>query len=333
MIKTKTTEANSLSWIIDELVSQNKKEMIDFSVPVQRGYVWDNKRNSLLMHSILLGIPISEFYFNKVGDTYEGLEGKQRNKAICDFVDGIYKLHANTPSVELDDGTEFPIARYSFSKLPKELQNRILRYPLRIYWFNDVSIDDKVLIFTRINSGRPVTAADISRIKVMSRKTFLSFTEHSAISIAVREKSKMKCFDEDIVQDIWILSNVDNPNLLNRYRSPILEKSEVTVEQRDEINQALDYMFSFYQKIEDNKKLFSKVRAKTHITSLGYMGVFAVRNGISEEEFMEKARKFFDTDGTKVTISDAYNVASLSGSAKTEQVKIRMNELEAVLKS
>ena len=64
-VKTRTTEANQLNWNVDELIAQNAKGTIDFNVPIQRGYVWDNKRCSLLIHSILLGIPISEFYFSK----------------------------------------------------------------------------------------------------------------------------------------------------------------------------------------------------------------------------------------------------------------------------
>jgi hypothetical protein len=330
--KARTTEANQLSWNVDELVTQNKKGTIDFSVPIQRGYVWDNKRCSLLIHSILLGIPISEFYFNKTGDgNYEGLEGKQRNKALCDFVNGLYKLHANTPSVTADDGTEVAIARHIFDKLPDELQNRIRRFSLRIFWFDNLSIADKILIFTRINSGKPVTIADIARIKVLSRKVFLSLVEHQAITTIVREKGKEKFVDEDIVEDIWILANVENPSLLNKHRAPILEGNEVTDEQHEEMTKAFDYMLSFYKAVENDKKMFTRLRAKTHVTSLGYMAIIAIRNNISEEEFIEKATVMFNTDGKQTTSSEAYNTASMSGSSKPEQVKIRIDEIQKIL--
>jgi len=328
---TKTTEANALSWVVNELVSQNKKGAIDFDVSIQRGYVWDNKRCSLLIHSILLGIPISEFYLNKVDDKYEGLEGKQRNKAICDFVNGLYKLHVNTPPVKLDDGTEYAIARHTFAKLPEELQNKIIGYPLRVYWFDNASIDDKVLIFTRINSGKPVTAGDISRIKVISRKAFVELAEHQAIALAVREKAKLKFVDEDIVQDIWILANIDPPSLLNKHRSPLLESQEMTKAQINELKKAFDLMFAFYERVKENTKWFSKLRAKTHIISLGYMAVLAVRNKIAKDVFVEKAVHFFAGEDTKVTNSEAYNLASVAGSAKAENVKVRMDELAKAL--
>ena len=330
--KARATEGNQLNWNIDELVVQNARGTIDFNVPIQRGYVWDNRRCSLLIHSILLGIPISEFYFSKIEDgTYEGLEGKQRTKAICDFVNNLYKLNANTPPVTADDGTEISIARRTFHKLPPELQNRIRRFALRIFWFDTPSVEDKILIFTRINSGKPVTAADIARIRVLSRKTFLSLVEHKAISMIVREKWKLRFTDEDIVEDIWILANIENPSLLNKHRATVLEENAVTDEQLKELTQAFDYMFAFYRSVESDKKLMTKLRAKTHVVSLGYMGVLAVRNGISEKEFIEKARAFFGTDGSKTTNSDIYNASSLSGSATPEQVKIRMDAMAKAL--
>ena len=328
---TRTTEANQLSWNVNELVTRNERGTMDFDFSVQRGYVWDNKRCSLLIHSVLLGLPISEFFLNKVGDKYQGLEGKQRNKALCDFVNGLYKLHLNTPPVELDDGSMYAVARHTFAKLPDELQDRIRSYSLRVYWFDNASIDDQVLIFTRINSGKPVTAADISRIRVASRDAFSELADHQAIGLAVREKAKMKYVDEDIVQDIWILSNIENPSLLNRFRSPLLESEKMTAAQTRELKKAFDLMLAFYKRVEENRKWFSKLRAKTHIISLGYMAVLATRNKIKEDAFVEKAVHFFAGEDTKVTVSEAYNLASMAGSAKPENVKIRMGELANAL--
>jgi hypothetical protein len=327
----RTTDANSLSWVINELVLQNRNKTIDFNVSIQRGYVWDNKRCSLLIHSILLGIPISEFYLNKVNDIYGGLEGKQRNKAICDYVNDGYKLHANTPPVQLNDGSTFNVAKHLFSKLPEELQNRIMGYSLRIYWFDNASLDDQVLIFTRINSGKPVTAGDISRIKVKSRKDFCELADHAAIDIAVREKGKLKFVDEDIVQDIWLLSYTDTPSLLNKYRSPVLETEEMTKEQKKEMTKAFDYLLAFFKSIEGDAKYFSKLRAKIQITSLGQMSVLAVKHKIKQDDFIAKAKAFFNGEGTKVTNNEAYNTASIQGSARAENVKIRTDELTKAL--
>lgn len=328
----KATEAAKLDWNISELVKRMRKNEIDFSVPIQRGYVWDNKRDSLLIHSILIGYPISIFFFNRVGKKFEGLEGKQRARAIFRFVNNEFKLHANTPNVVEEDETVTKIARCNYNNLSEDLKNRILRYGLTVQCFDNMTTEDKVDFFTRINSGKPVTATEIARIKVQSRDVFLSLVEHPAIVNGVSDKNKGKCLDEDIVEDIWCMTYNENPSLLNKHRAPLLENNIVTDEQRDEIITGLDYLYAFYQAIGNNKKLLSKVRPKTHVVSLGYMGILAARMGLSQEEYVDKARKFFGGEGRTSTISGAYNIASQSGSAKPEQVRIRMDEIEKALR-
>lgn len=326
------SKANSLQWSIDELVNQNENGTIDFDFALQRGSVWDSLRNGLLIHSIMIGFPIGEFYLNKLPDgIYEGLEGKQRKTAICNYKNGLYKLHAKTPPVMLSDGTEYPVARHTFEMLPKELQRRILMYPLRIWWFDNASLEEKVMFIQRINNGKPVSATDLARYKVKSRNLFIKMTKHQAISFIVREQDKAKLSDEDIVQDIWIMANIDNPSLLAKDRLPVLEHNEVSNEQQEEFVRAFDYMLSFYRAIEGDKKLLNKVRSKTHITSLGYMGVLAVRNKLAEEDFVGTASDFFRTIGTKSTSGDVDVSVSISGGSKPEQVQYRMGELKKVL--
>ena len=197
------SKASSLQWSIDELVVQNENGMIDFDFALQRGSVWDSLRNGLLMHSIMVGLPIGEFYLNRLPDgIYEGLEGKQRKTAICNYKNGLYKLHAKTPPVMLSDGTEYPVARHTFDKLPKELQRRILMYPLRIWWFDNASLEEKVMFIQRINNGKMVSAIDLSRYKVKSRNLFITLTKHPAISFIVREQADCPKTQEKIVAHI-----------------------------------------------------------------------------------------------------------------------------------
>ena len=329
-MKIENSAANLLSWNINQLDIQNKKGMIDFEFALQRGSVWEPLRNSLLIHSILIGFPIAEFYLNRLPDgTYEGLEGKQRNTAICDFRNGLYVLHDKTPPVKLSDGTTFSVAKHSFGNLPDELQNQILMFPLRVWWFDNAPLEDKVLFMQRINNGKPVTKTDLSRYKVKSRKLFIQLTKHMAISYIIREKVKAKLGDEDIVQDIWIASYVDNPSLVENPRTFVLEYNEVTDTQEQELLKAFGYMHSFYMANEKNKRFINKLRAKIHIVSLGYMGVLAVRNGISEDEFIQKATGFFNTGNANASVSDKYNKAS--GYAKPELLQARLNEMAIAL--
>ena len=330
MIKTAT--ASRKDWNIATLIKMMDKGEIDFSAPVQRGLVWNKKKDSLLVHTIMLEWPISVFYFNRTNNVYEGLEGKQRATAIHEFVKNNYKLSATTPPIITPDGEEIQVARKKFNQLPDDLQNIIMQYGLNIYSFDDMTTDEKIEFFTRINSGKPVSAAEIARIKVLSRAVFLRLADHPAIVLAINEQKRDKCIDEDVVENMWCMIYNENPSLLRKHTSPILEATEVTPEQESEMNQALDYMAHLFDSAVSNKVLFKKMRTTTHLTALGYMAHAAINAKLTPEKFAQKATAFFTTDSNKPTVSLKYNEASLSGSAKPEQVRTRKAEMVNALK-
>ena len=68
----------NINWNARQLAKMAEKGTIRFDNAVQRGYVWDVKRKSLLIHSMLIGYPIPPFYASKKGDYYDMLDGKQQ---------------------------------------------------------------------------------------------------------------------------------------------------------------------------------------------------------------------------------------------------------------
>ncbi len=70
------------------LYNRMEKSEINFDCAVQRGLVWDNAKNSLLIHSILYGYSIPAFYMTKNEDgSFDSLDGKQRSNAATQFMD------------------------------------------------------------------------------------------------------------------------------------------------------------------------------------------------------------------------------------------------------
>jgi len=269
---------------------------IDFDANIQRGFVWDAVRSSNLIQTILMEWPTGVLYFNKTSDgKYECLDGKQRSHALLNFVKGGHKLHKNTKSVIDREGNRVEIAKLKFDALPEEFQDTIKQYGLLIYSFDDMSIDNKVEFFTRINLGNPVTAADISRIKVKSRKLFQELSEHEAMKLGVTDKAKAKFADEDIVKSIWVVCYNENKSLLDKDTSLLLESIDVTEEQKNELVKILKYMEVFLKRIQgdkETKKMAAKMRAKTHLVSLGYMAFLAIQKNMSEDDYAIKHLSF-----------------------------------------
>jgi hypothetical protein len=325
-------EAQPISWNVGRMVELVAQGKINFNVPVQRGYVWNNKKDSLAIRSIIRMIPLSNFYFNKVDGIYEGLEGKQRSSAICRFVNNEYKLFAKTPPVKID-GEVFEIARKKFNELPKTIQNRILGYPIDGHWFDNMSLEEKYEFFILTNSGKPVTAADLFRMRIKSRELFWELADHPAIGMSVSEAFKRRFVDEDIVSQLWCMCfNDKSDSLLQKDTGPVLAETDVTNEQKEQLVVALDYLQKLYQDVGSDKKIFSKMRRRTHILSLAYAGYVASKQEISKEDFSQKIISFFTTGDRTASVSDEYNRVVGTGSAKAAQVIIRKAELTKALK-
>ena len=83
---------NTLSIPMDvsmELISEwNKKGKLVLDPDFQRRYVWDNKKMSLFIESLMLGIPIPSILFaeDKKQNKYIVIDGKQRLNSIIKFI-------------------------------------------------------------------------------------------------------------------------------------------------------------------------------------------------------------------------------------------------------
>lgn len=73
----------NIQWNARQLAKMCMNGSITFDNAIQRGYVWDVKRKSLLIESMILGYPIPAFY-SKRGENkvFDMLDGKQRSNAI-----------------------------------------------------------------------------------------------------------------------------------------------------------------------------------------------------------------------------------------------------------
>ena len=96
----------------------------------QRQYVWDRKKASRLIESVLLRVPLPIIYLSEQPDSKEYvIDGQQRLTSLFSFIEGKFpsgdpfKLTGLTAYKELN--------KKSFAELSTELQDRIQDYTLR----------------------------------------------------------------------------------------------------------------------------------------------------------------------------------------------------------
>jgi hypothetical protein len=149
----------------------------------QRDFIWKNDKQSKLIESVLMRIPLPVFY---LGEDEEGrmivVDGLQRLSTFQRFVNNSFKLEL-PDQVDLDGR--------SFSDLSPKLQNRIEDCNLILY-----VIDSKVPerarldIFDRVNGGIPLTRQQMRNCLYMGPATrFLKEEASSPLFLRATGKS------------------------------------------------------------------------------------------------------------------------------------------------
>ncbi len=177
-----------------DLTPANIVDMIDsgiIEIPLfQRNYVWDIKKASKLVESLILGLPVPELFFYSEGDennTYKIIDGQQRLLSIYFFVKGRFPkstesrlmlrtgINAGTDleallednrvfqefTLHLDDVGSQKVSRYhgkKFKTLDKDTQIKFrLRRYLRTVVVRQNKPDNNSFsmfeIFNRLNTG------------------------------------------------------------------------------------------------------------------------------------------------------------------------------------
>lgn len=151
---------NTYDMSLKELVSMISDGIINISPDYQRQFRWGDERQSLLIESLFLGIPVPSLFMATNSDgTWEVIDGVQRLSTVVNFISDIdasvrTKIGKSTPLtlIELEKLTNFVGKR--FSDLSLSLQREFLLKPIKVITLSDKS--DKLVrfdLFERLNTG------------------------------------------------------------------------------------------------------------------------------------------------------------------------------------
>lgn len=146
-------ENRSISDVIRRI--DNKRYIMD--PDFQRDFVWPEDKQSKLIESCIMRIPLPVFYLAEAKDgRIVVVDGLQRLTTFHRFVKGHFRLKG-LASPQFVDGTH-PLEGKKFSALTIELQERILDTQLITYILDSKAPERARLdIFERVNSGVPLT--------------------------------------------------------------------------------------------------------------------------------------------------------------------------------
>lgn len=160
---------NMRSISVKTLLGERNIKRINYKPYYQRNYVWDNKKASFFIESVLLGTDIPPLILFKSGRTIEVIDGRQRFETLKRFKESSFKLSING-LMELK-----LLKNNNFNDFDIDVKNAFLDTKVRIFEFevvNEPSLDPiledqiKKEIFRRYNTGiTPITGNELDNAK------------------------------------------------------------------------------------------------------------------------------------------------------------------------
>lgn len=148
---------------VDELVRRVHRKRIEISPAYQRQFRWDHERQSRLIESLLLGIPVPPLFMATNVDASEGtswevVDGLQRLLSLVNFTGdaATRKSTALTGDPLVLTGMEKleSLEDHSFDDLPPDIQTGLEDRPIRVIVLNDKSdLQVRFDLFERLNTG------------------------------------------------------------------------------------------------------------------------------------------------------------------------------------
>lgn len=205
-VRDLTVEAisNKYSDSLDEDEAETAEKSFNYIyIPeYQRDFTWDEDRQSKLIESIILGLPIPFIFVAENRDSsWEIVDGSQRIRTIYSFVTNQLCLR-NLKSIEGLNG-------YKFEELDKSRQGKILSTALRIIVLSEETTDNvKKDMFERINRGSDLLKPMESRRGSYQGK-FTTFISEFC------EKNEM--YKKLTLIDKWLIKRKEREELLLRF--------------------------------------------------------------------------------------------------------------------
>lgn len=143
------TPPYSVGYLIDRIEHGEINMNTDFQ---REGNLWNEKQQSRLIESILLGLPLPAFYFDTANKLWDIIDGLQR---CCSIENFCVKKTLRLQGLEFlakKDGKWF-LEGLGFDDLDRDLQRSIITRPITINLIKKAPKNIRFILFKRLNTG------------------------------------------------------------------------------------------------------------------------------------------------------------------------------------
>ncbi|UPQ75513.1 DUF262 domain-containing protein [Chryseobacterium nepalense] len=155
----RTVSFDNYDITVRQLYTMIVEHQIELQPEYQRHFIWDDTRQSQLIESIFLGIPVPNLFMaTNLDSSWEVIDGLQRLTTIVNFVgDQNTRERINPISKKLKINNLDKLSsmnNYYFEQLPLSVQQMFFTRPIRVTVLNDKSdFNVRYDLFERLNTG------------------------------------------------------------------------------------------------------------------------------------------------------------------------------------
>jgi len=213
----------------------------------QRQFIWEPKRQSTLIESVFLGIPIpSIFMAANAYATWEVVDGVQRLGSMCHFIgteDLLKKVDRPGPLIISGLEKLSTLNEISFSELPKSVQLYFQTRFLKVVVLNDKSdLSVRFDLFERLNTGG-VTLTEQEIRNCVYRGPFNESLKQLASSPAMRkvivlgDKAPDSAYEDVVLRFFAYLNNYQNfDHLVKTFLNEYMDSNKASPLQKSQID-------------------------------------------------------------------------------------------------
>lgn len=332
-------EHSSVNWNCDQITTMIKTGKISFDNVVQRSFVWEKTRKSLLIHSLVIGFPIPAVFAKKSVvqkekgknfNFYDVLDGKQRLLTISEFFNDGFKLtrlpKARYFDIEKNEMVAMNLSGLKFSELPEAVQKIIVSSRINVVSFDNLEKEEESELFRRINNGKPLSSKSKLLASTKDLDKFISIGQHQLFEEMLSKRARENKNQVTIIIKIWCMlnMNVEEISFQSSYLTPLVEVTELSEDEEKEILELLDFTVGIHKNLIDRgeKDVAKKLYTETHFISLVPFLDMLKEKEVTVERAADWLIHFYTTGDNRASISDKYNVA-LNGSAKSSNIEAR----------
>ncbi len=225
--KRKIVDYNTIEYpievIVDKFSEGQDDELNELFIPdYQREMIWDEKQQSKLIESILLGLPISSLYVADVPEELMDDNSLNEDLARWEIIDGTQRIRTlarfmHNELVLQDLEKLKKLQGFKFSDLPIARQRRFKRTSIRIVQLTD-NTDEETRrdLFERINTGS-VELNAMEKRRGIRRGPFLNLIDDLAkyqefLELCAFSQASIDCKDpqEYVLRFFAFLDNYDD---------------------------------------------------------------------------------------------------------------------------